>query len=68
LILDLLYVDDQIAGHPNRELAFDAIKRNQSIFSDAGMNMVKIISNDMTLQREIFGESELDISEQLNNV
>ena len=52
LILNLLYVDDQTAGHPNRELAFDAIKRIQSIFSDAGMNLVKNISNDMNLKRK----------------
>ena len=60
LILNLLYVDDQTAGHPTRELALDAIKRIQSIFSDAGMNMIKIISNDATLQREISGATALD--------
>ena len=60
MILKLLYVDDQTSGHPTRESALNSVKQIQNIFTEAGMSMVKIISNDLELQKEVSGESNLE--------
>ena len=60
MILRLLHVDDQTSGHPTRESALNSVRQIQSIFTEAGMSMVKIISNNLDLRKEVSGDANLE--------